>query len=87
VVVATFAPDGPERCSGLPICRYDASLLAEEFGRDFDLVLDRRQSHRTPAGVEQIFTWVGLRRIGPAAPRMGNGSASCFGCAPALPAY
>ena len=67
LVVGTFASDGPERCSGLPVARYDARSLAAEFGEAFALVEARRDEHRTPRGVIQPFTWIALRR-GPAPP-------------------
>lgn len=61
-IVATFAPDGPEQCSGLPTVRYDADALAAEFGAGFALERTERELHRTPSGGEQPFTWVVLRR-------------------------
>jgi rhodanese-related sulfurtransferase/2-polyprenyl-3-methyl-5-hydroxy-6-metoxy-1,4-benzoquinol methylase len=64
LVVGTFAEDGPERCSGLPVARYDARSLAAEFGDAFAPVEERRDEHRTPRGTIQPFTWVGLRRAG-----------------------
>ena len=62
VVVATFAPDGPERCSGLPVQRYDAAALAAEFGSAFTLLREWREEHRTPAGGSQAFQWCMLRQ-------------------------
>jgi SAM-dependent methyltransferase len=62
LVVATFATDGPTHCSGLPVCRYDAEGLAEQFSAKFDLASSEREVHVTPHGVEQPFTWVVLRR-------------------------
>ncbi len=50
VIIATFAPDGPERCSGLPVQRYDAVALASEFSSTFALQRDWREEHTTPAG-------------------------------------
>jgi SAM-dependent methyltransferase len=64
VVMATFAADGPERCSGLPVQRYDAEALAAALGAELDLVEARREVHTTPAGVTQPFIWVMLRRRG-----------------------
>lgn len=55
VVVATFAPDGPEQCSGLPVQRYDAAALAAEFGPAFSLLREWREEHRTPTGGNQAF--------------------------------
>lgn len=64
-VVGTFAPDGPDRCSGLPVSRYDVAGLAEAFGPEFTLVASRREHHTTPSGTNQPFTWVVLRRDEP----------------------
>lgn len=54
-IIATFAPDGPERCSGLPVVRYDAEGLARFLGADFRLVRTLRSDHATPAGGRQKF--------------------------------
>lgn len=62
VVLATFAPDGPERCSGLPVMRYDAAGLAGRLGPAFTLVDADRAVHLTPWGAEQRFTWTLFRR-------------------------
>lgn len=62
-IVATFAPDGPARCSGLPVERYDAAGLAAAFGPAFALADDWREEHRTPSGAVQAFTWAVLRRL------------------------
>jgi hypothetical protein len=60
VVMATFAPDGPERCSGLPVARYGPVELVAELG-DLSLVKSEREEHVTPAGGIQPFTWVVAR--------------------------
>jgi 2-polyprenyl-3-methyl-5-hydroxy-6-metoxy-1,4-benzoquinol methylase len=62
-VVATFAPDGPEMCSGLPVRRYDASELASECGPNFRLIDSERYVHRTPRGVHQSFLYTSFRRL------------------------
>jgi trans-aconitate methyltransferase len=54
-IIATFAPDGPERCSGLPVMRYDAASLSETLGLAFELVGSRRHGHTTPRGATQRF--------------------------------
>jgi len=54
-IVATFAPDGPERCSGLPIMRYDAETLGQTLGQGFELVETRRHTHATPWSSTQSF--------------------------------
>jgi SAM-dependent methyltransferase len=64
-VIATFASDGPGRCSGLPVCRYDAAALSAVFAPFFDAVSADRDLHRTPADHEQAFTYVVLRRHAP----------------------
>jgi ubiquinone/menaquinone biosynthesis C-methylase UbiE len=61
-IVATFAPDGPERCSGLPIKRYDPQSLAETVGPGFVLVDSRRHVHTTPWGSTQAFQFSVLRK-------------------------
>ena len=62
LIVATFAEDGPEQCSGLPVSRYAPQGLAETFSASFSLVENEREEHVTPRGVVQPFTWVVLRR-------------------------
>lgn len=57
VMVATFAPDGPSRCSGLEVARYAPRELHGQFGADFQLLESARDEHRTPAGVIQPFTY------------------------------
>jgi 2-polyprenyl-3-methyl-5-hydroxy-6-metoxy-1,4-benzoquinol methylase len=57
VILATFAMDGPDKCSGLPVRRYDAAALAAELGGDFRLDDDWRETHVTPWGSEQRFQW------------------------------
>ncbi len=61
VVLATFAEDGPESCSGLPVARYPADRLSAALGRGFDVVAARREIHTTPSGTVQPFTWVAAR--------------------------
>lgn len=61
-IVATFAPDGPDHCSGLPVARYSTDDLAGVLGDGFTLVDSRREEHATPAGAIQPFTWIALRR-------------------------
>jgi len=62
VIIATFALDGPERCSGLPVQRYSPATLAARLGPDFALVSGRREDHVTPAGATQRFSYVVLQR-------------------------
>lgn len=57
VIVATFGPMGPTRCSGLEVARYDAEHLHDEFGAAFRLVKHTTELHTTPAGAAQQFTY------------------------------
>lgn len=57
VLVATFAEDGPTRCSGLPVARYSPDALHREFGGEFELLTSERESHATPMGTEQSFIY------------------------------
>lgn len=57
VIMATFALDGPEKCSGLPVARYGASSLHAQFGEQFELLDSRHETHVTPAGKEQRFVY------------------------------
>jgi 2-polyprenyl-3-methyl-5-hydroxy-6-metoxy-1,4-benzoquinol methylase len=65
VIVATFGPDGPEMCSGLPVARYDAQSLHHQFGAKFQLVESTMEMHATPFGTEQQFVYC-MCRIDPA---------------------
>ncbi len=75
VLVATFAEDGPTRCSGLDVVRYSPDTLHDEFGDDFLLVESRREEHRTPWGAPQLFTYC-LCRYQPTAAQHHVNSAS-----------
>ena len=57
VLVATFAEDGPTRCSGLEVARCSATALHAEFGPAFRVVDSRREEHHTPWGASQAFTY------------------------------
>jgi SAM-dependent methyltransferase len=62
-IMATFALDGPQRCSGLPVVRYDAASLGNVLGSAFELVETRRHDHQTPMGSTQRFQFSVFRRI------------------------
>ena len=62
VIVATFAPDGPDRCSGLSVVRYNEDSLHSEFGDGFELVNSAGETHHTPFGTEQKFTYCYCRK-------------------------
>ena len=55
LLVSTFALDGPERCSGLPVRRYDAASLQKAFAPRFRLIESATEQHRTPSGAIQPF--------------------------------
>ena len=57
VILATFSSEGPERCSGLPVMRYDIEDLDRELGSDFRRLSDASELHRTPSGAGQAFTY------------------------------
>jgi SAM-dependent methyltransferase len=57
VIVATFGPQGPEKCSGLPVARYSADELHHAFGGAFRLLEHREEHHQTPWGAEQEFVY------------------------------
>jgi len=62
-IIGTFAPDGPEKCSGLPVARYDAALLAERLGPGYRLVTSRNHDHHTPWGAVQRFHFGLFRKV------------------------
>lgn len=62
-VIGTFAPDGPEKCSGLPVARYDAASLQAVLGERFSLVSTRRHAHTTPWGAEQRFQFSTFEKL------------------------
>ncbi|XKE47004.1 class I SAM-dependent methyltransferase [Halomonas organivorans] len=62
LVIATFGPQGPTRCSGLDVVRYDAAALAAELGPDFEPIGDRLETHHTPDGRPQAFLYAHFRR-------------------------
>jgi SAM-dependent methyltransferase len=63
VIIGTFAIDGPEKCSGLPVNRYDSKSLSAELGEGFELIDSRAQEHSTPWGSKQRFQFSTFRRI------------------------
>jgi SAM-dependent methyltransferase len=64
LIVATFAPDGPEQCAGLEARRYDVATLAGEFAPDFDLVEGRRLIPIAATGDQRPYIGVALRHTG-----------------------
>jgi SAM-dependent methyltransferase len=57
IVVATFGPEGPEKCSGLPVVRYDAEAIHDQFGERFQKAGSDLELHHTPWGIEQEFVY------------------------------
>jgi hypothetical protein len=62
VVMAAFALNGPERCSGLPVQRYSPATLATRLGSRFVLHDEATERHRTPFGTTQEFAYAAFRR-------------------------
>ena len=63
VAIATFAADGPQQCSGLPVQRYSSTLLTEALASVCSPLGFEHELHRTPAGAEQHFLYGHFRRI------------------------
>jgi hypothetical protein len=61
VIVGAFAPSAPDHCSGLPVTRYSAAELAGMLGGGFELLETREETHQTPDGTSQPFTWIAGR--------------------------
>jgi 2-polyprenyl-3-methyl-5-hydroxy-6-metoxy-1,4-benzoquinol methylase len=57
VIVGTFGPEGPTKCSGLDVMRYDAESLHDQFGTRFRLVESLKELHHTPFGTTQQFLY------------------------------
>jgi ubiquinone/menaquinone biosynthesis C-methylase UbiE len=64
VIMATFGPDGPTRCSRLPVARYGADALAATIGERISLVSSHLEEHRTPSGASQQFMYAHLTAPG-----------------------
>ena len=64
LIIATFANDGPKRCSGLDVCRYDADSLRAELGPGFALVREASETHTTPWASSQPFFYGVFKRRG-----------------------
>lgn len=60
IILATFAPDGPTKCSGLPVQRHDAASILREFGPRFTLACTAEELHITPSGATQPFVYCDL---------------------------
>ena len=62
LIIATFGPQGPTQCSGLPVERYSADELQRALGDDFELASSTHAVHRTPSGASQQFLYTHLHR-------------------------
>lgn len=62
VIIGTFALNGLERCSGLPVMRHDSASLAQMLGPSFELIETRNHAHHTPTGSTQAFQFSRFRR-------------------------
>jgi SAM-dependent methyltransferase len=62
VIVASFAENGPQQCSGLPVMRYAPGELHAQFGTPFTLLHHEREEHRTPGGTVQQFVYCFCRK-------------------------
>jgi ubiquinone/menaquinone biosynthesis C-methylase UbiE len=62
VIIATFALDGPPKCSGLEVARYDATSISAELGAEFQLVEQASEAHATPWQTEQKFGYFRFAR-------------------------
>ncbi len=63
VILATFGPDGPTRCSGLDVRCYSEEMLSAELGPGFGLTDSCVEMHTTPGGTTQQFLYTLFRRI------------------------
>ena len=61
-IIASFASDGPTRCSGLPVMRYSPESLAAELGPGFAMVEAVHEEHQTPGGIRQSFCYARFHR-------------------------
>lgn len=64
VIIAAFAPDGPDKCSGLPVAGQDGGSLVRAFGDEFALLREEREEHLTPRGAAQPFVYSVMHRGG-----------------------
>ncbi|MBM2830693.1 MAG: methyltransferase [Gammaproteobacteria bacterium] len=60
-IIATFAPQAPPRCSGLPVQRYSLEQLESTLGKEFELMRNHKELHITPGGVEQMYLYCQYR--------------------------
>lgn len=63
VILAGFGPDGPQKCSGLPVRRYSVETFGELLGPDFELQGEALEDHATPGGASQQFLYTRWQRV------------------------
>jgi SAM-dependent methyltransferase len=63
LIIATFAPEAPPKCSGLPVERYSADKLENTLGTEFELKRHDKELHITPSGVEQMYLYCHFRKL------------------------
>lgn len=62
LIIATFAPEAPPKCSGLPVQRYTPETLQAVLGGEFELKREQKEMHVTPGGVEQMYLYCQFHR-------------------------
>ncbi len=62
LIIGTFAPEAPPKCSGLPVQRYSPEQLENTLGGEFELQRHHKELHITPGGVEQMYLYCYFRR-------------------------
>jgi hypothetical protein len=62
LIIGTFAPEAPPKCSGLPVQRYNPEQLAGTLGSEFELKRHQQEMHLTPSGVEQMYLYCHFQR-------------------------
>jgi hypothetical protein len=62
LVLATFGPEGPTQCSGLPIARYDATSISHVLGEEYELLSSQMRDRLTPSEKKQLFSYTHWRR-------------------------
>ncbi len=77
LIIGTFAPEAPPKCSGLPVRRYSPEELQNALGEEFELEHHQKELHITPGGVEQMYLYCHFRRarrgVRPAEPLIACG--------------
>lgn len=68
VIIGTFAPEAPPKCSGLPVQRYDHEKLEQTLGEEFKLRRHHKELHVTPGGVEQMYLYCHFQKTDTVAP-------------------